>query len=187
MCSNCSGDDLSPESFATFDVSSPTGREHFADGASQKRKRYRTITILTQLVKGALTLGVSRVGHRRRSMSIVKSVRRPSFVNLNLSTLSGDNTANARRIRDAAGLIEVRVSADSIVEVYSGAGPIQNVRDEYGLNEHQQFSAWEESYAERSDLRRAMQQFRQARRLKHVAAYGAFLAFAAIAVWCAIR
>lgn len=187
MCSNCSGDDLSPESFATFDVSSPTGKEHFADGASQKRKRYRTITILTQLVKGALTVGVSCIGRRRRSVSIIKSARRPSFVNLNLSTLSGDNAANTRRIRDAASLIEVRVSADSIVEVYSGAGPIQIVRSDCGLSEREQFSSWEGRYVERSDLRRAMQQFRQARRLKHVAAYGAFLAFAAIAVWCAIR
>jgi hypothetical protein len=187
MCSNCSGDDLSPESFATFDVSSPTSREHFAGGLRKKRKPYRTIAILKELIKGALTLGEMHIRRGRRRWTIIRRVHLPSFVNLNLGTLSDEDMANTLKITRAAGLIEVRVSADSIVEVYSGARPIQNGRNEYGLSERQLFSSWDESYAERSDLRRAMASFRRVRRLKHVAAYAAFIAFAAIAVWCAVR
>jgi hypothetical protein len=95
--------------------------------------------------------------------------------------------ANTREIRKAAGLIEIRVSSDSIVEVYSGAGPIQNLRNEYRYSESQHFSSWDESYVERSDLRRSMREFRRARRLKYVAVYGVFVMFAAVAVWCVVR
>lgn len=187
MCSNCSGDDLSPESFATFDVSSPTRRKRFAEGFGEKRKTYRTIAILKQLVKDALTLSVIDVRRGPRRRRIIRRVHLPGFVNLNLGTFVDEDMANTRKIPEAGGLIEVRVSADSIVEVYSGAGPIQNLRNDYALGERQLFSSWEENYAEGSDLRRAMASFRRMRRLKYVVACGAFLAFAAIAIWCSVR
>ncbi len=187
MCSNCSGDDLSPESFATFDVSSPMDGRRFANETGEKRKPYGTMRILGQLTKRALTLAVARVRTRLRISAIIESVHRPSFVNLNLGALSNEDMANTQKIREAAGLIEIRVSADSIVEVYSGAGPIQHSRNGYGWGERQHFSSWDESFAERSDLRRAMREFRRTRRVKHVAVYGMFLTLAAIAVWCAVR
>ena len=165
MCSNCSGDDLSPESFASFDVSSRTRNDRFAHGLGGKRKRYGTMTILSHLIKCSLTLASVRIREFRRDAAIIKSVHRPGFVNLNLGKLSQEDMANTRKIRDAAGLMEIRVSADSIVEVYSGSGPIQNVRSQYSYNEAQQFSSWNESFVERSDLRRAMREFRRARRL----------------------
>ncbi len=40
MCSNCSGDDLRPESFATFDVSSPEVPHSFA---GRRRRQAKTI------------------------------------------------------------------------------------------------------------------------------------------------
>jgi hypothetical protein len=187
MCSNCSGDDLSPESFATFDVSSPSNTRRFASELSNKRKQYGTMRIWAQLLKRALTLTIVRVHANRGSSPIIRSVDRASFVNLISGTFSAEDTANTPRITEAAGPIEIRVSADSIVEVYSDAGPIQNARNEDELHGRQSFSSWEESYAERSDLRRAMGKFRRTRRLKYVAAYGAFLTLAAIAVWCVVR
>jgi hypothetical protein len=187
MCSNCSGDDLSPESFATFDVSSPRDGDRFANGLREKRKRYGTMTILKDFIKRALTLAVMRAQAFRRSLAIIKSVHHPSFVNLNLGKLSDEDMANTRKITEAAGIMEIRVSADSIVEVYSGAGPVQLSRSEHGYTEGKYVSSWDESYAERSDLRRAMRTFRRTRRLKHAAAYGMFVMLAAIAVWCVVR
>ena len=142
---------------------------------------------LAQLIKRALTLPVLGMRLNRSSSPITGSVDQAGFVNLNLGTLSDEGMANTRKIREAAGLIEIRVSADSIVEVYSGAGPIQDLRNERGFSERQYLSSWEESYAVRSDLQRTMAKFRRMRRLKYVVAYGAFLTFAAIAVWCAVR
>lgn len=186
MCSNCSGDDLKPESFAAFDVSSPNTSAGFAGETGKKRKRYGTAHISAMLRKAALALVIVRSRLDRSLLGIVETVYPGSFVNLNLSASSGE-VATKRSVTPAGReLMAIRVSSDAIIEVYSTADTRTDARSEYGLNDGQYLSAWEESYAERSDLQRTLDTFRRTRRLKYFMAYGAFAAAAALAVWCAI-
>jgi hypothetical protein len=187
MCSNCSGDDLSPESFATFDVSSPNNKSRFAGGARKKRKRYGTIYFSTTFAQAALTLAIARMCLRRYVSRIIGTVDRASFVNLNLGASSEQMTAETAIDDRIANLIEIRVSADSIIEVYAASDPTDNEQRRLGLAERKYLSAWEESDAARNDLQRAMKGIRRIRRVKYFAACGAFLTFAALAVWCVVR
>src|SRR5580698_2952462 len=84
MCSNCSGDDPRPESFASFDISSPKSERIFAAMIREKRKRYRTSRLLSDLTKGALMAGVGRVRSHHWYDAIIGNANRQHFVNLNL-------------------------------------------------------------------------------------------------------
>jgi hypothetical protein len=187
MCSNCSGEDPQPESFALFDVSSPKSDERFADSVQRKRKRYRTAALFTQRVQTALTLAIRRARRSSLRTGIIGSVDRGSFVNLNLGSSTGENAAKSRNTQDAAKLIEIRVSDDAIIEVFAGFGSDESTRNAYGLHEQKYLSAWEESHAERNKFQHSLSGFRMRRRLKCFMAYGAFATVVALAVWCAIR
>jgi hypothetical protein len=187
MCSNCSGDDLRPESFTTFGVSSPVGEERFAGGTGKKRKRYRTAQLWPKFAKGALSLAILRADLRGCLSRIVTGGDRRSFVNLNLGKTLGDGASGAQILTKGSGLIEIRVSANSIIEVYANSAEANSSQNKADLTTRQYLSAWEESYAERIDMRRAMESFRRTRRLKYFLGYGAFFIFAALAVWCAVR
>ncbi|HEY4837997.1 MAG TPA: hypothetical protein VIH72_05295 [Candidatus Acidoferrales bacterium] len=93
--------------------------------------------------------------------------------------------ANSGNPRDVAKPVEIRVSSDAIIEVFANCGSDQNMPNARGVSEREYFSAWEESYAERVDSRRTLTGFRRTRRLKHLVAYGALVAVAAVAIWCA--
>jgi len=186
MCSNCSGDDLKPESFATFDLSSPARAHSFARAASKKRKRYRTSGDLTARIKAALIQTIMLMRQICRHAGIIGSADRGSFVNLNLSAFACENarkTTNEVHIND---LLEIRVSADAIIEVYATADVALSLRDEYDRDEAANLSAWEESYVARSEVARTMERFRRARRVKYFLAYGAFVTVAVLAVWFAV-
>jgi hypothetical protein len=187
MCSNCSGDDPEPESFALFDVSSPKSGERFADAPAKKRKRYGTSGVFSRSAKAALTLAIRRVRRSGWRARIIGSVDRESFVNLNLGSSSGEYLANSRITQNAGKLIDIRVSSDAIIEVFANCGSDGKAQNAYGLSEREYLSAWEESHAERNDLRRRLSGFRRARRLKYFIAYGAFATVAALIVWCAVK
>jgi hypothetical protein len=187
MCSNCSGDDLKPESFALFDVSSPAGNIRFARAEQEKRKRYRTGRFFMRYGKAALTLAIQTVAGGSSQERITGSVDRGSFVNLNLSGSCGEYAANSRVTRNAETLIEIRVSSDAIIEVFSNRGSAEESQNAFGLSEQRNLSAWEECYVHRNNLRRTLGEFRRIRRLKYFLACGAFVTAAALAVWCAVR
>jgi hypothetical protein len=187
MCSNCSGDDLRPETFASFDVSSPERELAFAAGLDSKRKRYGTSRVWTAIINSPLTLAILRMRQWATSSRIIGKVDRGRFVNLNLGSSYGEAGTNTGSSAGVEGLIEIRVSADSIIEVYSGWRTAQHLDDKNGSREREHGSAWEESFAERSELRRTLNGFRRARRLKYFLAYSAFATAAAVAVWCAVR
>lgn len=187
MCSNCSGDDLAPETFASFDVSSPERRHGFAAGLGRKRKRYGTWRVWDVVVNSPLTLPFVRMQRRARVPRIIRTVDRRRFVNLNSSNSYDEDQTKIGTDGEVEGLIEIRVSADSIIEVYSD---VRGVPDRGGKGEPREYarmSAWEESHAERSEQRRTLDGFRRTRRLKYVMACGAFAAATALAVWCAVR
>jgi hypothetical protein len=187
MCSNCSGDDLAPETFASFDVSSPEHRHAFAGRSGRKRRRYGTSRKWNAIINTALILMFERMRRKASILKIIRNVDRGHFVNLNLS--SSYDEERTKRGSDAGleGLIEIRVSTNSIIEVYSDTRNARSSDNGNDFEEHKHTSPWEESYAERGELRRAMQRFRRGRRLKYFVAYGAFATVAALAVWCAIR
>jgi hypothetical protein len=106
---------------------------------------------------------------------------------LNLGRSSGETVAKPRDAQDEETLIEIRVSGDAIIEVFANHRSDGNTRNAYGLSEREYLSAWEESYAERSNLQRTLNGLRRARRVKYFVGCGAFLTVAALAVWCAIR
>jgi hypothetical protein len=187
MCSNCSGDDPKPESFAFFDVSSPGRSESFADVARKKRKRYRTGRLLVKYAQAALTLAIHRVRRSKWHPRIIGSVDPGNFVNLNLSSSSGEYLANLRSARVAEKLVEIRVSRDAIIEVFANCESDHSIRNAYAVSEPEYPSAWEESHAHRDNLQGATSDFRRARRLKYFLGYGAFVAAVALAVWCAVR
>jgi hypothetical protein len=187
MCSNCSGDDPKPESFALFDLSSPKSGGRFAEADRRKRKRYGTSWFLAMLGKASLTLAIRWVRGRHWHERIIGSIDPRSFVNLNLGTSSGEYLAKSGSTQDVGSLIEIRVSGDAIIEVFANHRSDGNTRNAYGLSERKHLSVWEESYAERGNLQRTLSGFRRARQVKYVMACGAFLTIAALAVWCAIR
>ena len=115
MCSNCSGDDLKPESFATFDVSSPDDAPSFAGNAGEKRKRYRTLRALAKFAKDALTLGIPRPRGKQRLNQIMANVHRGSFVNLNLNTFAAKKATSQSSVSSDDQPLEIRVSADAII------------------------------------------------------------------------
>jgi hypothetical protein len=186
MCSNCSGDDLGPETFASFDVSSPEHSSGFAASRGRKRKRYGTSRVWEVIVNSLLTLGFLRAGRKATNPQIIRTVDRADFVNLNLGGFYGEGGTKTGSSAGSEGLIEIRVSADSIIEVYSGAHGARD-REEHEAREYEHMSAWEESYAERSELGRILNRFRRTRRLKYLMAFGAFATAVALAVWCAVR
>lgn len=187
MCSNCSGDDPKPESFALFDVSSPKSGERFAEAAREKRKRYGTVWFCAEFAKASLIQAIQRVRRSKWHKRIIGSVDLGSFVNLNLGGSSGEYVAKSRNARDAESLIEIRVSGDAIIEVFANHGSGANARNAYDLSEREYLSAWEESYAERNNLQETLSGFRRVRRLKYFLAYSTFATVVALAVWYAVR
>jgi hypothetical protein len=187
MCSNCSGDDLKPESFSLFDVSSPTGSDRFAGASSEKRKRYRTGWFSAKFAKAALTQAIQSVRRSTCDAGIIGNIDRGSFVNLNLGSSAGEYMAKSRNSRDAGNPVEIRVSSDAIIEVFANCDSEKNMRSSRRLSERKYLSPWEESYAERKNLQRTLGGFHRMRRLKYFVAYGALVTVAALAVWCVVR
>jgi hypothetical protein len=187
MCSNCSGDDLRPESFAIFDVSSPKTGRSFAICAEKKRKRYRTSRILRMLTQSPLTQAILRALRTKGIPRITGMVDRGSFVNLNLSTPMEKLAAKKARAAQVGQLVEICVSPGAIIEVFANPGEAEKARSEYALTGGQYLFWREESCAEETELQRAIQSFRRTRQLKYFMAYSVFAIVAAAAVWCAIR
>lgn len=187
MCSNCSGDDPQPESFALFDVSSLRNDAGFANVEGWKRKRYRTGRLFAGRAKAALMLAIRNIRRGAPPSRIIASVDRGSFVNLNSRSSTGEYPAKSGNVEDADNLIEIRVSSDAIIEVFASDASDENTRTSRGVPERKYFSTWEESFAQQNDLRRMLSSFRRKRRLKYFVAYGAFATVAALALWCAVR
>ena len=187
MCSNCSGDDPRPESFALYSTAIAGVARRPADSDGKKRKRYGTGRLLAACINTALTLAILRVRRNRRHKRIIGTVDRGSFVNLNLGTSSGENMAKSRGVQNRENLIEIRVSSDAIIEVFANYGGDENVQAGYGLITQKMSSAWGEHCAERSNLRRRLSGFDGSRRLKYFLACVTFVAVVAFTVWCAVR
>ena len=186
MCSNCSSDDLKPESFAAFDVSSPKGRHDFAGHADRKRKRYRTARILATLTETPLIRAILHIRRRAEETGITGKFDRPSFVNLNSRAFERKRAAETSVAPQSREIIEIRVSPDAIIEVFATAEAAESVRDDFGVSEGRDRSAWTESFAARRELERALKGLRRARQFKYFVAYGALLICAAMVVWYAL-
>ena len=141
----------------------------------------------TIIINTALTLAIKRIWRKASVLKIIRNVDRGHFVNLNSDSLYGEAQTKIGRNIEPEALVEIRVSSDSIIEVYSDARNVRSSGNGNGFDEYRHPFPWEEIYAERSELRRTLQGFRRARRLKYFVAYGAFAAVLALAVWCAIR
>jgi hypothetical protein len=185
MCSNCSGDDLRPESFATFDVSSPEGVRGFAGHTSTERKRYGTSRMLAMLRNTALSQAICRLWRCGANSEIIKKIDPGGFVNLNSAAAAHETSRKINVPVQNRELVEIRVSADAIIEVFAAAEAGERSRDECRLDDARYLSAWEESFTERSELRRTLNGFRRARRVKYFAAYGMLVTCAALAIWYA--
>jgi hypothetical protein len=183
MCSNCSGDDPRPESFASFDISSPKTERIFAAMMSEKRKRYRTPQFLSDFTKGALIAGAARVRRRHWYNAIIGNANRQRFVNLNLRGNSDDQATNTSVSGDP---IEIRVLPNAIIEVYTVRRIANGSESDRGQHEDYSPSAWEESFAARSGARWTPIRYQGLRQLKYLAGYGTFLIVVALVVWCAI-
>jgi hypothetical protein len=184
MCSNCSGDDPRPESFASFDISSPKSERIFAAMIREKRKRYRTSRLLSDLTKGALMAGVGRVRSHHWYDAIIGNANRQHFVNLNLLGNSDEQVANTPASGDP---IEIRVLPNAIIEVYTATRTANCSESDRGRHEDCSPSMWDESFAARSGARWTPTDYQGVRRLKYLAGYGTFLIVAALVAWCAIR
>lgn len=238
MCSACSGDDPRPEMFTTFGISSPRTSSIFASGEGARRKEYGTLSALGDVVKPALTLGVVHIGkiwwlaaRRRinkragnvylawRSFSRLRGRSGGAAVLRKASKEFKDNPfseGGSDRGDSGGAPIEVRVSADAIVEVYAVSGAPENnfwseptfsqletesehemlnfqTREFGELSQHVRAprdfggSAWWETREAREESRTAFAKYGRARRVQRAAAYIAFAALAAIAMWFAMR
>ena len=185
MCSNCSGDDLGPESFATFDVSSPKRVHGFAGYVAAKRKPYGTSRILASLTITALSQAIIHLWKRRADSEIIEEIDPGSFVNLNLAEASHPTTGKMRVPAQSRELVEIRVSADAIIEVFASAEVEERAGDECGLSDARYLSAWENSFAEHNELQSTLNGFRRARQVKYFVVYGMLVTFAAVAIWYA--
>lgn len=238
MCSACSGDDPRPEMFTTFDISSPKMPPIFAIGEGARRKEYGTLSGLGDVVKPALTLANLHLGKlgwlaaRRRINNRTGNVYLawPFFSRLRgrwggaaVLRKASKQFKNSRfsegwgnRGGSVGAPIEVRVSEDALVEVYSMSGAPENnfwseptfsqleteseyemlnsQTREYGESARQTRaardfggSAWRETREARDESQRAFAKYSRARRVQRAAAYIAFAALAAIAMWFAMR
>jgi hypothetical protein len=185
MCSNCSGDDLKPESFVSFDVSSPEGVRGFAAPSAAKRKRYGTSRILTARSETALTPAILRMWRRAQGPGIVRTFDSAGFVNLISAADVGRNSQKTRVPTRFRELVEIRVSDDAIIEVFASPEGAAYAGDECKLSGGRYLSPWEETFTERTGLQRALVGFRRARQLKYFVAYGMLLSCAAMAIWYA--
>lgn len=187
MCSNCSGDDLRPESFTTFDVSSPNSTSSFAAGGAKNRKEYRTRGYLPKVINAALTLGTAKGRKSGEGREIIESVHRGGFVNLNLGKITSENGSTAASPATAAGPFEILVSPMAIVEIYAAPNLSTETRDDRSAIPISELSAWEESGNARAELRRTKERPLRASWAKRILGYAAFVVAAAFVLWCAIR
>jgi len=187
MCSNCSGDDLRPESFTNFDISSPKTPPVFATGSTEKRSPYRTRRYFPHLLNAALTLAISRRPKNERKGKIIRSVHRGNLVNLFDHEIQPQIGVKNVSLAPVAAPFEVRVSANAIIEVYAAPEFRGTSLDDGADTGTGEFSAWEESCIARRELRMAMEEYRRARSIRICFAYVAFVAVAALAIWSATR
>lgn len=185
MCSNCSGDDLRPESFATFDVSSPKGVTSFAENLAAKRKRYGTSHIFAMFTEATLSQAIIHFWKGAADPGIIRKFDLRSFVNLNSDAASDGATGKTRVPMRRRELLEIRVSADAIIEVFATPEVGERTRDESEMRGARCLSPWPESFAERNELQRTLKDFRRARQLKYFVAYGTLVTCAAVAIWYA--
>lgn len=186
MCSNCSGDDLKPESFAIFDVSSPKAARRFAENAGAKRKSYGTSPILERTTKPALIQHIMRLWQRAQRDGITRNFNWSSFVNLNSSALRSESSSQTNMPTQFRRLVDIRVSGDVIIEVFATVEEEQCSRNDVAFSEAKDFSPWEESFAERSETRRALKGVHRARQLRYLVAYGMLVTCAAMVIWYAL-
>jgi hypothetical protein len=187
VCSNCSGDDPRPESFASFVISSPKSGAIFAAASPRERRKYRTPRFFPGIINTLSTLGIVSSRWISSSSRIIESVDRESFVNLNLTATrieTGLKTANAPVLGHP---IEIRVSPAAIIEVYAANDITGAPGDENELRTERSASAWQESCDARSNTKRTMEAHRFAHRLKLLFGYVAFVAAAAFMAWYAAK
>jgi len=187
MCSNCSGDDLRPESFTSFDISSPKLPPVFASGGREKRSTYGTRGFLPNLINTALTLAIARRPKSDGTPKIIRSVHRGNSVNLFLSNNHPKNSLKTVPSALTGAPFDVRVSPNEIIEVYVVAGPDDVSRDDLNRFPPRELSAWDESCIARRELRQAMGRHRRGHRMRIWFSYGVFFVIAALVAWCAIR
>ncbi len=209
MCSACAGDDPRPESFANFDGSSPKSSQDFALEALGERNRYGTTE---KPLRGATILGFIRDSARTWFLRPGLGTQQQGIVNLRalgfvqvgpgmrIDTLLA-KFASQNALQAAGGPIEVRVTRDTICEVYGPMGTSEGILDPVeegsvaGENEHEERSElaraagceWEASSAARQESRDATAEYRRMRRIRAAIAYAGVVAFVAFAAWYAMR
>lgn len=177
MCSGCASDDPRPESFAQFDVSSPSLKPMFAGGQAQRRRQYRTRRWMAMLAKPASLLGFMHVAKKPRREVCSTSATAAEAV-----------TVFEQAADLSAGVpVEIRVSADTIIELYGEARGSVVARKSVFSRTGEYAEEWSESSVAREDARKVIAEFRRARRTRHIAAYGLFAAIAVLVAWCAMH
>jgi succinate dehydrogenase hydrophobic anchor subunit len=186
MCSNCSGDDLRPESFSTFGISSPQRDAIFAAQVGAKRKQYRTPGTRRYSDKDALMQGINDVRILRWFTKIIKLVDSKDFVNLNLRGNGAESTLRNSVAGFCQEPFEIRVLPDAIIEVYASSEPVRELFSQHSMRKAFVLSPWEESRAARGGMRRTVESYRRTQRAKYFIGYAAVIIAAAAIVWCAI-
>ena len=144
MCSACSNDDLRPELAGGFAVSSPVHRPRFAFWRGGRRKYYRTLSFLRDARKASFLQGFSRLGGSKAF------AEPPAFARLGNRAIveardpkpggSGEREDYLRYEKRHRGCarassepVEIRVSADAIIEV-SSTGRLRHVAASRRIN-----------------------------------------------------
>ncbi len=184
---------------------SPGDRPIFAAGKGKKRKYYRTFTFLADLRKPACLQGFSRV------RGLQRTTKPYEFAHLHKRDIAGERAGIFREMSETEGSVrqetfwgrsarasgealEIRVSADAIIEV-RGTDVLRHVARERlaecdtvpGISEGTQRPMWTVGDEYETWLQRAEIRARSARVARAVCVYALFAAAAALVIWYVLR
>jgi hypothetical protein len=175
VCSACSNDDPRPEIAGGFAISSRVNGPVFAFGVGARRRHYRTLLFLRNLQETAFLQGFVRAGKIRKSAETYEfAPLRKRAIGAPEGAVQGEFGEAGAHMSDEAmrresdcGFcepIEIRVSADAIIEVHS-----VNI------------------LARSPSLYRSSIQLRASRVARAIAGYALFGAAAALVIWFLLK
>jgi hypothetical protein len=129
MCSGCSNDDPRPEMMGGFATFSPENHIGFAYREDGRRRHYRTLPFMRKVGIPAFLqrhLWPGGVGIRQEAYKIVhlrnRDIHGPAFLTYDGTSGAGDSVhrdvGNSGDSRVSCELIEIRVTAEAIIEVH---------------------------------------------------------------------
>ncbi len=193
MCSACSNDDPRPEIAGGFAMSSLVKAPVFAYWKGGKRRHYRTLLFWTRVRKAASIQGfvpVHKYGATGAAFPFARLENRATAgVRYERQGEAGAteeflrHESHHRRIADEhCEPVEIRVSADAIIEVHGTGTRKHLLRDADGIA-----AAWTSRDANAVQFRCSATRARHMRAARANFAYAAFGAAAAFAIWVLLR